>query len=113
MLSTERHDNVTVITLRHGKVHVLDLELAEALTAAVRDVAPGDPVVLTGTGRAFSAGVDLKRIVDGGAPTPGSSTPGSRSCSSPSSTTPARSSPRSTGTRWRAAASSPPPATTG
>jgi enoyl-CoA hydratase len=67
MLSTERHDNVTVITLRHGKVHVLDLELVEALTAAVRDVAPGDPVVLTGTGRAFSAGVDLKRIADGGA----------------------------------------------
>ena len=43
MLSTERHDNVTVITLQHGKVHALDLELAQALTAAVRDVAPGDP----------------------------------------------------------------------
>jgi enoyl-CoA hydratase len=67
MLNTERHDNVTVIALQHGKVHALDLELAEALTAAVRDVAPGDPVVLTGTGRAFSAGVDLKRMADGGA----------------------------------------------
>jgi enoyl-CoA hydratase len=67
MLSTARHGNVTVITLQHGKVHALDLELAQALTAAVRDVAPGDPVVLTGSGRAFSAGVDLKRMADGGA----------------------------------------------
>jgi enoyl-CoA hydratase len=67
MLGIERHGDVTVITLRHGKVSALDLELAEALTTAVRDVAPADPVVLTGTGRVFSAGVDLKRVADGGA----------------------------------------------
>jgi enoyl-CoA hydratase/carnithine racemase len=59
--------DVAVLTFNHGPVNALDLELLSALPGALADA--GDaPVVLTGAGRCFSAGVDLKRIVDGGVP---------------------------------------------
>jgi enoyl-CoA hydratase len=59
-------DGVTVVRMRHGKVNALDLELLLALRETfdgLRDSA----VVLTGDGRVFSAGVDLRRLLDGGA----------------------------------------------
>jgi enoyl-CoA hydratase len=65
MIETTFQDGVAVLTLNHGPVNALDLELLTALPEAF--AATGDaPVVLTGAGRCFSAGVDLKRIVDGG-----------------------------------------------
>jgi enoyl-CoA hydratase len=57
-----------VVRLKHGKVNALDLELLQAITAALHDIAPNDPVVITGSGSVFSAGVDLRRIADGGRP---------------------------------------------
>lgn len=66
LLEVWRQDEVVVLQLAHGKVNALDLELAEALTGALAD-AGEQPVALTADGRAFSAGVDLRRIVDGGA----------------------------------------------
>jgi enoyl-CoA hydratase len=67
MIETTTHGDVAVLTLAHGPVNALDLELLTALPDALAAV--GDaPVVLTGAGRCFSAGVDLKRIVDGGPP---------------------------------------------
>jgi enoyl-CoA hydratase len=66
VLDIEDRSEVTVVRLRHGKVNALDLELLEAITAAVRGVDDDRAVVLTGAGGAFSAGVDLRRIVDGG-----------------------------------------------
>jgi enoyl-CoA hydratase len=66
MIETSTHGDVTVLTLNHGPVNALDLELLTALPDALAGV--GDaPVVLTGAGSCFSAGVDLKRIVAGGA----------------------------------------------
>lgn len=67
MLDVESQSGVTVVRIDHGKVNALDLELLRAITAAMRDLGEGTPVVLTGTGAVFSAGVDLRRIVDGGA----------------------------------------------
>lgn len=67
MIETSTDGGVTVLTVDHGPVNALDLELLSALPGALADA--GDaPVVLTGAGRCFSAGVDLKRIVDGGVP---------------------------------------------
>ena len=67
MIETTTHGDVAVLTLDHGPVNALDVELLRALPDALG--AAGDaPVVLTGAGRSFSAGVDLKRIVDGGVP---------------------------------------------
>jgi enoyl-CoA hydratase/carnithine racemase len=66
MLDVEQRSGVAVVRLRHGKVNALDLELLQALTAAMREVEGSAAVVITGTGTAFSAGVDLHRIVAGG-----------------------------------------------
>jgi len=66
MLETEERSGVTVLRLRHGKVNALDTDLLRAITRAMKDLDPAAPVVITGHGSAFSAGVDLKRIVDGG-----------------------------------------------
>jgi enoyl-CoA hydratase len=63
VLAIERRDEVTVVRLEHGPVNALDRELVLALTAAVRQCAGA--VVLTGAGGCFSAGVDLRRIVEG------------------------------------------------
>ena len=60
MLNTYDRDGVTVVELDRGPVNALDLELLRALTAAVERA--DSPVVLTGAGRTFSAGVDLRRI---------------------------------------------------
>jgi enoyl-CoA hydratase len=65
MIETTTDGGVAVLTLDHGPVNALDVELLRALPDAL--AAAGDaPVVLTGAGRSFSAGVDLKRIVAGG-----------------------------------------------
>ena len=60
---------IAVVRLAHGKVNALDLELLRAITATFRELDGSDhrAVVFTGAGRAFSAGVDLWRLVDGGA----------------------------------------------
>jgi enoyl-CoA hydratase len=67
VLNTDQRSGVLVIQLEHGKVNALDLELLRALIGAFRDAGPQQPIVLTGAGRAFSAGVDLLRISEGGA----------------------------------------------
>lgn len=68
MIEREDRDGVLVLRLAHGKASALDLELLEALSAAVDDVSSSDAraLVLTGTGTIFSAGVDLFRLLDEG-----------------------------------------------
>jgi enoyl-CoA hydratase len=68
VIEVAEHGDVAVVRLDHGKVNALDLELLLAFTDTMRRLAGGPAVVLTGTGTVFSAGVDLRRIVDGGPP---------------------------------------------
>lgn len=66
MLNIDDGADVRVIEMNHGKVNALDLELLQALIETFRTSGADRPIVLTGAGRAFSAGVDLRRITDGG-----------------------------------------------
>jgi enoyl-CoA hydratase len=67
MIDLHDRDGIALVCLDHGKVNALDVELLHAISAAMAEVADARAVVLTGTGRTFSAGVDLRRVVDGGA----------------------------------------------
>jgi len=69
VIDLTRRGSVAVVRMTHGKANALDLELCEALAAQLDDCARSDAgaLVLTGDGRMFSAGVDLLRIVNGGA----------------------------------------------
>jgi enoyl-CoA hydratase len=58
-------DGVSTVRLDHPPVNALDLGLLDDVIDAMRRVT--GPVVITGAGRCFSAGVDLPAIVDGGA----------------------------------------------
>jgi enoyl-CoA hydratase len=66
MLDLEERGEVAVMRLQHGKVNALDLELLLAITGAMRAADQARAVVITGSGSAFSAGVDLQRIAAGG-----------------------------------------------
>ncbi|CAG0929745.1 Short-chain-enoyl-CoA hydratase [Planctomycetaceae bacterium] len=64
MLEIQTLDGITTIRMAHGKASALDLELCAALTAAFTEAAKSArAIVLTGTGRIFSAGVDLPRLL--------------------------------------------------
>ena len=69
MIEQERHGDVLVLRLAHGKASALDLELLEAISSAVEAAGAGDAraIVLTGTAQIFCAGVDLVRMVKEGA----------------------------------------------
>ena len=68
MIEVRTEEGIAFVTMRHGKANALDIDFCEALAArfvALRNEAKA--VVLTGQGRIFSAGVDLKRVSEGGA----------------------------------------------
>lgn len=67
--TVQRDDGVVVVTLAHGKANVMDLEFCTALAERFEAFAAAPPaaLVVTGQGRIFSAGVDLNRLLDGGA----------------------------------------------
>ena len=69
MIKREQVSNsVTVVQFDHGPVSALDLEFLVAIRAELAELADTDSaLVLTGTGSAFSAGVDLVRLLEGGA----------------------------------------------
>lgn len=69
MIDLETRGDVAVVQLAHGRANVLDLELCRELASTLSrlESGPARAVVLTGSGSSFSAGVDLLRVVDGGA----------------------------------------------
>lgn len=69
MIDVANVDGIAVVTMRHGKANALDIEFCEALAARFAELhsSAAKAVVLTGQGKIFSAGVDLKRLSEGGA----------------------------------------------
>lgn len=69
-VQVEHRDGCALVRMDAGKVNAMDLALCDDLTSVFSGL-PADPavraVVLTGNGRAFCAGVDLRAIVEGGA----------------------------------------------
>jgi enoyl-CoA hydratase len=63
-VSIEKHGPVAVLRLDRPPANAIDLELAEAVETAFTAAMADEPgaLVLTGTGRFFSAGLDLKTV---------------------------------------------------
>ena len=66
MIHRDDRDGIAVLRIEHGKANILDLELCDAVVNAFDDAQDARAVVLTGTGKIFSAGVDLFRVLEGG-----------------------------------------------
>ena len=64
-MQVELADGVTTVRIDHPPVNAFDLGLVDDAIATVRGIQ--GPIVLTGAGTCFSAGVDLRAIMDGGA----------------------------------------------
>src|SRR5512142_1430222 len=67
MIDRSESDGIVTLTLNHGKAAALDADLLEALQRELDACVGARAIVLTGSGSIFSAGVDLFRLVDGGA----------------------------------------------
>jgi len=69
MFRVEQRGAVAVVEMTHGKANAVDMDLCRGTVeqfAALRASA-AKAVVLTGSGSIFSAGVDLLKVLDGGA----------------------------------------------
>ena len=69
MIDIATEAGIAVLTFAHGKANALDIEFCETLTGRLAELRRTDAkaVVLIGQGKIFSAGVDLKRVSEGGA----------------------------------------------
>jgi enoyl-CoA hydratase len=69
MFRVAQRGAVAVVEMAHGKANAVDMDLCHGTVeqfTALR-ASPAKAVVLTGTGSIFSAGVDLLKVLDGGA----------------------------------------------
>src|SRR5215831_5799615 len=69
MLDIQERGAVGVLRIEHGKANAFDVEFCEALVKLLGEAGRSNirALVVTGQGRIFSAGVDLLRVLDGGA----------------------------------------------
>src|SRR5579872_1791909 len=69
MIETSSEDGIAIVTLRHGKANALDIALCDELAARFAELRATDAraVIVTGQGKIFSAGVDLRQVSAGGA----------------------------------------------
>jgi enoyl-CoA hydratase len=66
-IEVARRGPIALIEMRHGKANAMDLAFCSELTARLHECQEAGAIVITGQGGIFSAGVDLKSVVDGGA----------------------------------------------
>ena len=65
MIERENRDGIELLRLAHGKVNAIDVELLERVAAEMARLREDRPraLVVTGSGRNFSAGLDLPRFL--------------------------------------------------
>jgi enoyl-CoA hydratase len=61
-MDVESADGVTTVRIDHPPVNAFDLGLVDDAVATIRGIQ--GPIVLTGAGACFSAGIDLRAIID-------------------------------------------------
>ena len=68
MIEVTHHGSIAIMRMASGKANAMSLEFCELLSARFEDLAASSAhaIVITGTGKIFSAGVDLFRLLDGG-----------------------------------------------
>ncbi len=68
MFEVRNEDGIAVLELRHGKANAIDVEFCKALKKEFKRLARSGAraVVITSSGKIFSAGVDLLRAAKGG-----------------------------------------------
>ena len=66
MIELTSRGDIAVLTMVHGKANALTTEFCDGLVARLQATAAARAIVITGTGRIFSAGVDLPRLLEGG-----------------------------------------------
>ena len=64
MLAVEHDGPLMVLRINHGKVNAFDLDLVRAIALQIEDLGPAKGLVITGTDRIFSAGVDLTQLLE-------------------------------------------------
>jgi len=69
MIDVNIKGGIALVSMAHGKVNALDTEFCDSLASRFIELRKSDAgaVVLTGQGKIFSAGVNLKRLSEGGA----------------------------------------------
>src|SRR5262245_31826636 len=70
MIELTSHGDIAILRMQHGKANALDLELCVALTKELETFrqSPSRALVIIGSHKIFSAGVDLLRVAEEGAP---------------------------------------------
>jgi enoyl-CoA hydratase len=68
MIETNIESDIAIVRMKHGKVNAMDLKFCKQLTANLLEIENSSTraVVLTGNDRVFSAGVDLRAVLEGG-----------------------------------------------
>jgi enoyl-CoA hydratase len=68
MIDVTNRAEVAIVHMNHGKANAQDVEFCDALSSTLDTLerSSSAAIVLIGQGQIFSAGVDLKRVVDGG-----------------------------------------------
>jgi enoyl-CoA hydratase len=67
MIELDERDEVAILRMADGKANTMTTAFCEAMIARFKEVSPARAVVSVGSGRIFSAGVDLVRLLEGGA----------------------------------------------
>lgn len=67
MIEQTENNGIVTLSLNHGKANAADIELLQALSDTLKPLHDARAVILTGKGSMFSAGVDLHRLLQGGA----------------------------------------------